>query len=251
MLWYHTIELPGGVVTPGYYDLRTAAERVPLPKSLAGKRCLDAASCDGFWSFQMASRGADQVVSLDLPDPALQDWQGTLDEEARRTDIGRSRRCFDLAREQLGYDNIERRDMSIYDITPDELGTFDFVFVGSVLLHLADPVRALRSLRSVTKDELLSFEHVNLTLSLVTPGFPVASLSKQDEARWWTPNRAAHRRWVRSAGFEVVDSGGPIFQHFGDFFPRRPKMPHNWRELFWWGGMRYIGAASQWVRARP
>ena len=35
--------------------------------------------------------------------------------------------------------------MSIYDITPDELGTFDFVFVGQrVWLHLADPSAWLR-----------------------------------------------------------------------------------------------------------
>jgi hypothetical protein len=45
--WYHTFELPGGVVTDGYFDLRGVAGRLPLPASLAGKRCLDAAACEG------------------------------------------------------------------------------------------------------------------------------------------------------------------------------------------------------------
>lgn len=66
--WYHTFELPGGVVTDGYFDLRGVAGQLPLPASLAGKRCLDAAACEGFWSFEMARRGAAEVVSLDLPD---------------------------------------------------------------------------------------------------------------------------------------------------------------------------------------
>jgi UDP-N-acetylmuramoyl-tripeptide--D-alanyl-D-alanine ligase len=51
------IELPGGVVTPGRYDLRPTLERIPFPASLAGKRCLDVGSRDGFWAFAMEERG--------------------------------------------------------------------------------------------------------------------------------------------------------------------------------------------------
>ena len=39
--WYHTLELPGGIVTDGYFDLRTVVGKLPLPESLAGRRCLD------------------------------------------------------------------------------------------------------------------------------------------------------------------------------------------------------------------
>jgi hypothetical protein len=38
--WWHTIEVAPGVVTPGGWDLRATAERVPWPPSLAGMRCL-------------------------------------------------------------------------------------------------------------------------------------------------------------------------------------------------------------------
>src|ERR1051325_3342075 len=33
--WYHTLELPGGVVTPGMFDTRPAAAKIPMPSSLA------------------------------------------------------------------------------------------------------------------------------------------------------------------------------------------------------------------------
>ena len=36
--WYHTFELPGGVVTDGYFDLRGVAGRLPL--QLAGRQAL-------------------------------------------------------------------------------------------------------------------------------------------------------------------------------------------------------------------
>ena len=37
--------------------------------------------------------------------------------------------------------SVERHEMTVYEISPERLGTFDFVFVGSLLLHLRDPFR--------------------------------------------------------------------------------------------------------------
>ena len=67
---------------------------MPIPASLAGKRCLDAAACEGFWSFEMARRGADEVVSVDLPDTAEQDWQGRVDEDERELGTGHGQRAL-------------------------------------------------------------------------------------------------------------------------------------------------------------
>ncbi|MHB1891222.1 MAG: hypothetical protein ACYCUF_10125, partial [Acidimicrobiales bacterium] len=55
-LWYHTIELAPGVVTPGWFDLRTVAARAPWP-DVRGLRCLDVASSDGFLAFELERRG--------------------------------------------------------------------------------------------------------------------------------------------------------------------------------------------------
>src|SRR5689334_4047032 len=67
--WWHVIEVAPGVVTPGWWDLRPAAERMPWPASLDGMRCLDVGTMDGFWAFELERRGAGEVVAIDLVDP--------------------------------------------------------------------------------------------------------------------------------------------------------------------------------------
>src|SRR3546814_15112104 len=66
--WYHTFDLPGGIVTPGLFDHRQVVAKLPIPASMSGKRCLDAASSDGFFAFAMHRRGPDYAVSVNLPD---------------------------------------------------------------------------------------------------------------------------------------------------------------------------------------
>jgi tRNA (mo5U34)-methyltransferase len=39
--WWQTIEVAPGLVTPGWWDLRPTAERLPWPSAVAGLRCLD------------------------------------------------------------------------------------------------------------------------------------------------------------------------------------------------------------------
>jgi tRNA (mo5U34)-methyltransferase len=253
--FYHTFELPGGVITRGYFDLRGVAAKLPLPRSLAGMRCLDAASCEGFWSFELARRGAAKVVSVDLPDTAQQDWQGVASESERQLGSGLADLHFEFIRESLGLTNVHRVGMNIYDISPERLGTFDYVFVGNVLIHLADPARALRALRSVMRpgSELLSLEATSLALTLLSRRLPLGQLwDYDDQPRWWTPNKAAHRRLLQAAGFTVLDDGGPFFQPFGDVIPRWPeRFPRTLREIVYWTFVRRLGPASAWVRAQP
>jgi tRNA (mo5U34)-methyltransferase len=253
--WYHTFELPGGLVTDGYFDLRRVVGKLPLPASLAGSRCLDVAACEGFWSFELARRGADAVVSVDLPHTDQQDWQGLVPLERRRIGSGLANEHFHLIRDALELGQVERVDLNIYDVGPQELGTFDYVFVGNVLVHLADPVRALRAIRAAMRPdaELLSLEPTSLSLTLLSRKIPLGQLFDQDDPpQWWTPNMAAHRRFLHAAGFEVLDQGGPLFQPFGRVMPRFPRRPPgNLRELLWWLWVRPLGPASAWVRARP
>jgi tRNA (mo5U34)-methyltransferase len=253
--WYHTFELPGGVVSPGYFDLRSVVAKLPLPASLAGKRCLDAAACEGFWSFELARRGAAEVVSADLPDTSQQDWQGLVGNAVRSSGTGLANEHFEFIRETRSVTNVSRADINLYDMSPERLGTFDYVFVGNVLIHLADPARALRALRTVMRDgaELLSLEATSLVLTLLSPRRPLGQLwDWDDQPRWWTPNMAAHRRLLHAAGFEVLDSGGPLFQPFGEVIPRWPRRPpRSVRELVFWSFVRRLGPASAWVRARP
>jgi SAM-dependent methyltransferase len=253
--WYHTFDLPGGIVTPGIYDHRRAARKVPFP-DLTGKRCLDAASSDGFWAFEMARRGAASVVSVDLADATRQDWQGPAGRHDIGAGTGRAAAAFAVVNEATGL-GVERVDASVYDLSPDELGTFDLVFMGNVLLHLSDPSRALRAVGSVTDGQLLSYEMVLLGLSLVRPRTPMARLWHTDDARWWTTNMAGHRRLVQSAGFHLDQVGGPLFQPFGTHLPAWPRhglgvKEHGLRAaLSYWLFLRRFGVPTSWVLASP
>ena len=58
--WYHTLELPGGQVTEGMFDLRNQMHHYGLPERMDGMRALDVGTWDGFWAFEMERRGAER-----------------------------------------------------------------------------------------------------------------------------------------------------------------------------------------------
>lgn len=210
--WYHTIDFPGIATTKGFFDLRRTAERA-LPDDLSGQRCLDACTASGFWAFEMEKRGATETVAIDVRTFAEQDWQKESSippgDEAQRL-------SFDLARRALQSEVI-RHDLSVYDVRPELIGTFDFAFMGAVLIHLSDPVRALRAIRTVMKPggEFRSLDVVLLRESVLRGRVPRGRFHTGDGPRWWTPNVAAHRRWLESAGFEVVRSEHFVFERYG------------------------------------
>src|SRR3954452_20792077 len=249
--WYHTFEFPGGVVTEGFYDHRRILHKFPFPTSLAGKRCLDLASSDGLFAFEMARRGG-VVVSVDLEDTTEQDGQVGNDGGDRTLGTCRARQAFEIARSALGLD-VERVNMNLFDVSPEGLGQFDFVFMGNILLHLADPGRALRAARSVTTGTFLSFEIVALALTLLHPRSSYAQRAPQDGAQErWTANVAGHKRLLAASGFEVVDYRFPLFQQLGPHFqnePFRPRPPWRCpdpygRHLAYWFFWRPIGVPS-------
>jgi tRNA (mo5U34)-methyltransferase len=248
--WYHTFDFPGGLSTQGFFDLRGIPARLPIPPDLTGKRCLDVASADGFFAFEMARRGGD-VVSFDLPDTTRQDWQGPPGvNDLRRQSTGRARQAFEVARDALGLD-VERVDGSVYDISPELLGTFDFVFMGNILIHLSDPMRALHAVRSVTDGTFLSYESISMPLTLLRPMTPTGQLWHTDDARWWTPNWAAHRRLVEAGGFRVHERGRPMLMPLGAMHPRWPDtFPRRPRLLYHWTFVRQFGVATAWVLAQ-
>jgi SAM-dependent methyltransferase len=216
--WYHSIELPGGVVTPGFYDLRDLPAHLPIPDSLDGKRCLDVGSATGFWAFELERRGASEVISLDLDDSSRRDFQRPDRTSTERTaPSGLALPSFELARRELE-SSVRRVDGSVYDLTEADFGGFDFVFVGSLLLHLRDPIGALIACRRVTRGQLLSLEPVSAVLKLLRPRAPTAGLQTFKDNFWWHPNPAAHRHYLAAAGFELEASGADIRQRFGEGF---------------------------------
>jgi len=219
--WYHTLELAPGIVTPGWFDLRELADQI-LPASLAGKRCLDVGTFDGFWAFEMERRGAAEVLAVDILDPRQWDWPVNSSEEviAALAERKRDGAGFDVARDAFG-STVEHRELSIYDLDPSDLGTFDFVYLGSLLLHLKDPVRGLEAARSVCGEQLVTVDAIDLGKTRRFPRQPVAVLDGVGRPWWWKPNLAALARLVEAAGFQLAEPPRRLFMQPGEGHPRR------------------------------
>lgn len=226
-VWYHTLELAPGVVTPGWFDLRPIVGRLPWP-DVRGKRCLDVGTYDGFLAFELERRGAAEVLAIDIDDSEGWDWPADARASGPASAAlfsGSDRSAgFRVAKEALG-SSVERVALSVYDLGPERIGSFDVVVCGSLLLHLRDPVRALEAIRGVCEGSFLSADTVSLSLTVLHPRRPLARLEGSGErVQWWVPNAAGHRRLLFAAGFEVEHATRPYCVPFGVGHPnRRPR----------------------------
>jgi tRNA (mo5U34)-methyltransferase len=180
-------------------------------------RCLDVGTFDGFWAFELERRGAAEVVAIDLLDHARADWPPNTRPEtvAALSSHKRGGGGFEIASEWFD-SSVIRRELSVYDVDPETLGRFDFVYMGSLLLHLRDPVRALDHLRRVCAGELLIVDNIDLLLTLMFPRRPVASLDMQGRPWWWTCNAAGIVRMLEAARFRVLGRPRRVFMPPGE-----------------------------------
>jgi tRNA (mo5U34)-methyltransferase len=251
-LWYHTMELAPGVVTPGWFDLRPIVDRLPWP-DVAGKRCLDIGTWDGFLAFELERRGAAEVVCTDLGDDTEWDWTPDVWASGAETMTELTGPTkgpgFLIARQALG-SSVERRQLNIYDLAPGTVGEFDVVVCGSLLLHLRDPLRALEAVRSVCSDVFLSAEEIRLGLTVLHPRAPLAQIDGTG-VQWWVPNLAGYRRMLAAGGFEIERGTRPDCIPFGAGHPS----PRGWSGLRSWIVRRAVtggwGVPTAAVLARP
>ncbi len=133
--WFHQIELPHNLTTPGWSKPRT--EKLPyygLPDDMHGMRVLDIGCAEGFFSFEAERRGASEVIAVDsFPD---------------------SIRRFNICRTALESKAVAFLT-NVYDLSPRTFGTFDLVMFFGVLYHLRHPILALEKIASVCSGKLL------------------------------------------------------------------------------------------------
>jgi tRNA (mo5U34)-methyltransferase len=200
--WYHTLELPG-VTTHGVFDMRPYVGTYGIPESLEGKRVLEVGTWDGFWAFELERRGASEVIAIDLDNEEDLDWP-----PRRRTPNPELVRGsgFRLAKEMLD-SKVERVVRSVYDATPEDLGQFDVVFCGSVIIHLRDQLLALERICNLVKPGgmFISSEAYERVTDLIP--FPVARFRGNRDAAvvFWVPSRKAWRKMLWYAGFDRVE----------------------------------------------
>ena len=200
--WYHTLELGDGIVTAGMFDHRPVLRHYPLPEDLTGLRCADIGTMDGFWAFEMERRGASEVVAVDAPGPLTLDWPASLRHTAEKSLDETKEERFALAHRALD-SKVRRVACTVYDIDAEQLGTFDIVFCGDLLVHLRDPVGALERIHAVTSGSAIvtnPIERFGLRDRL-----PLARLDGIDEFGWWHSNMAGLVRMVRACGFQRVE----------------------------------------------
>ena len=254
--WYHTLDIAPGVTTEGWFDLRHCLDAMPWP-DVAGKRCLDIGTYDGFLAFEMERRGAAEVVAIDVEDHLLWDWPPDYRDPDLQRDIGfggpPKGAGFRLAAELLE-SKVQWRALSIYDLDPAVIGTFDVVVCGSLLLHLRDPIRALEAVRSVTDGVFLSSEQVEVWWSIFgrkTPLFKLRGSGK--DCQWWLANSAGLHQMVHAAGFAVEAVSEPYVVRYNHHPKPSPTPAHLADRVAIWAQSRdwHAGILHRAVLGRP
>jgi tRNA (mo5U34)-methyltransferase len=206
--WFHNLHLPDGTETAPAHPLgdfpRTKWQQIAphVPPDLTGLTALDIGCNAGFYSFELARRGA-RVRALDIDRHYLQQaaWA------ARRYGL---------------QDAIEFQHGSIYSLahSPER---YDIVWFFGVLYHLRHPLLALDILHRAVKRQLFlqtltspgavqSAVPGNITLdervAMNREDWPrmafIEKTLENDPTNWWAPNGACVEAMLRAAGFHVT-----------------------------------------------
>lgn len=206
--WFHNLHLPGGVQTlPRHFlggdfpNFKWQEIKPFVPEDLRGWRVLDVGCNAGFYSFELARRGA-SVLGIDVDAHYLA--------QAR------------WAARQLGLEaQVEFREMQVYDLAR-ESESFDLVWFMGVFYHLRYPLLALDLLAART-GRIMMFQTLTMPgdsvygdtadcsiddrTPLLESGWPRMAFIEHrlanDPTNWWAPNHAGVEAMLRSSGLRI------------------------------------------------
>jgi tRNA (mo5U34)-methyltransferase len=207
--WFHNLHLPGGVQTAPHHFIggdfptfKWQQIRDSVPQDLSGWRVLDVGCNAGFYSFELARRGA-SVLAIDLDEHYLA--------QAR------------WAARQFGLqDRVEFRQSQVYDLARSS-EQFDLVWFMGVFYHLRYPLLALDILSQRTR-RMMMFQTLTMPGEQVypdtadrpiderqhflDPGWPKMAFIEHrfsnDPTNWWVANHAGIEAMLRSSGLRVT-----------------------------------------------
>jgi tRNA (mo5U34)-methyltransferase len=207
--WFHNLHFPGGVQTVPDHFLGGDFPRFKwqeiagcVPADLSGWRVLDVGCNAGFYSFELARRGA-SVLAIDSDERYLA--------QARWA-----------ARQLDPKQRIEFRQLGVYEIARVH-EQFDLVWFMGVFYHLRYPLLALDLLARRTR-RLMVFQTLTMPgetvyedtadhaiterAPLLDPGWPKMAFIEHrfsgDATNWWVANHAGVEAMLRSSGLRVV-----------------------------------------------
>jgi tRNA (mo5U34)-methyltransferase len=210
--WFHNLHLPDGTQTAPQHPLgdfpRFKWDQIAphLPADLSGWTALDIGCNAGFYTFELARRGA-LVTGIDHDPHFLRQARWAAER-------------FGLA------DRVRLRRMQVYDLARVE-ESYDLVLFMGVFYHLRYPLLALDLVvRRLCR--LLVFQTLTMPgeevfepaadspihdrEAMLEPGWPKMAFIEHrlasDPTNWWAPNHAGVEAMLRSAGVTVVERPG-------------------------------------------
>jgi 2-polyprenyl-3-methyl-5-hydroxy-6-metoxy-1,4-benzoquinol methylase len=168
----------------GEYDMAPLLPAFHVPVDLTGKTVLDVGTASGYFAIECARRGATvTAIDLDLEPRDFYHW---------------------AIAELMEWD-VRRVQKDIYELD-SRFGRFDVVICGSLLVHLPDPLGALRRLRGVCGGRTI----VSTPRPEFEPDGPTCEFVGDLQERgaywaYWNIGAEALRRMLLAAGFARVE----------------------------------------------
>lgn len=209
--WFHNLHLPGGVQTaPDHFfgdfpKFKWNQIRNSIPKNLEGLTALDIGCNAGFYSFELAKRGAD-VLGIDLDPHYLRQakWAAKVLQLERK---------------------VKFKQMQVYDLAGMKR-SFDIIIFMGVFYHLRYPMLAMDIVTEKVK-QLMVFQTLTMPGEgeigmedipiykrniMLKKGYPVMAFIEEkmagDPTNWWAANHACILAMLRTCGLKVTSNPG-------------------------------------------
>lgn len=230
--WFHNLHLPEGIETaPDHFlgdfpSFKWQELKDHVPADLEGWKVLDIGCNAGYYTFELAKRGA-QVLGIDLDPHYLKQAQWAA-------------KVFGLEGQ------VEFRQMQVYDLWKME-EKFDLVWFMGVFYHLRYPMLALDIVSDKVKQMMVfqtlmmpdraeknikSDYNINERRAMLENGWPKMAFIEErlagDPTNWWAPNQAGIKAMLRTCGLQTISS--PVDETFICVPDDRLHVARSWNE---------------------
>jgi SAM-dependent methyltransferase len=202
--FYHVVELPGGGLAQGQWDLRATVDDYLGGVDFSGKRVIEVGPASGFLSFHMEQQGA-RVCCVEPPMDAFWDLVPWPDiEETRRgfaDHIVRIRNSFWYLHQIYG-SNVACYEADLLNL-PEDLPKFDVALFGSVLLHCRTPLKLIEAIGRQIEGQIIITERYFPELEAEPVCRLVPSRENRVSETWWEFSSQLLQKFLAIVGFPV------------------------------------------------